>query len=754
MDVKLFRAVRHFVRSSLSRQFVLVVVIVNVALTTMLGWELIDRDLATLDQYRATRAKGIAQLVAANGAPALARDDRVELLRLAKAATGSNSVNYIVFQNADGRVVAHTRTGAGTNESFLRPTFAGESQPRLLSRSEEAFLAAAPVQWNESRIGSVQVSVTRRDLADAQREIGMFVLLYGAAVVLLGGLVAFLTARSVTERLAKLAIVADRFRLGEHHARLKDDRPDEVGSVARGVNAMLETLTASERSLNDVFRFAHIGSWRFAPSSSQLTLSQTAHELFGLDGSTAPTAEAFRRVLSSRQQRNLTRLLDSDDADRTFSFNFTVPGPNGSRRICWAEARAERCQQTGERVLVGICQDITERETAIAQLRQAQKMEAVGQLTGGLAHDFNNLLAIVIGNLDLLEEEFTSGSHARECIEEALAAALRGSELTRQLLAFSRRQPLSPKEVDLNELVAGMSTLWRRTLTESIEVRVHLSDSLRSTKVDPTQVESAILNLVINARDAMPNGGVLTVETANVSIEESEWGDSDERDVPSGDYVIVAVSDTGTGMPPDVAARAFEPFFTTKPVGMGSGLGLSMIYGFAKQSGGTVKIYSELEQGTTVRLYLPASSIGRIQTVEMESAASMPLAANETVLLVEDNDSVRRVAARQLEELGYSVLTANDGQEALAILEEGEGIDLLFTDVVMPGGMNGFELGQIALTLNPKLKILHTSGFTRPAAQENIETTHALELLTYPYRKIDLAVRLRQVLDTPNASGS
>jgi signal transduction histidine kinase len=510
---------------------------------------------------------------------------------------------------------------------------------------------------------------------------------------------------------------------------------------------LLAAIVESEQALKDVCRIAQIGSWRYDPADRRFEMSETLEEIVGLGVSEAPSIEELEQVVSPWQRLRLARLLRSGDESRRFNFTCVFTAKDTPAKTFWVEARVECPPEAGHPVLQGICQDITDRESKDAQLRQAQKMEVVGQLTGGLAHDFNNLLAIIIGNLDLLEEEFASGSDTRELIEEGLTAAVRGAELTRQLLAFSRRQPLSPQRVDLNRLVTEMASLWRRTLTAAIEVRIHLADEVWLTRADPSQLESAILNLVINARDAMPDGGLLTVETANISIATGDWYDGEEIEIASGDYAVISVSDNGSGMPPHVAARVFEPFFTTKPVGQGSGLGLSMIYGFAKQSGGSVKIYSEAGVGTTVRLYLPR--YGAKDDAESDVAAFDPIAGtgNERILLVEDNDAVRRVVARQLEELGYSVVTASNAADALLALAGDDGIDLMFTDVVMPGGMNGFELGRQARICRPALKVLHTTGFTRPVDDVSDTKGPPPHVLTKPYRKANLAIKVREVLD-------
>jgi PAS domain S-box-containing protein len=395
--------------------------------------------------------------------------------------------------------------------------------------------------------------------------------------------------------------------------------------------------------------------------------------------------------------------------------------------------------------------DETEKRQTERQLQQAQKMEAVGQLTGGIAHDFNNLLGIAIGNLDLMEEKLEADSEARELAQAAISACLRGAELTRQLLAFSRRQPLYPETIDPVETITAMTRLLGRTLGQHITLRLHVEDGNGRDKlwpvvVDRTQLETALLNLTVNARDAMPRGGELTVELSNAHLDRN-YADLNIEVVP-GDYVQIAVSDTGTGMTPEVVARVFEPFFTTKETGKGTGLGLSMVYGFIKQSGGHIKIYSEVGQGTTIKLWLPraldaAESAGARKGLD---ADKMPH-GSETVLVVEDNPDIRKVALRQIGDLGYRTLEAADAKEALAILSNGARIDLLFTDIVMPGGKDGRELARAASELKPGLKVLFTSGFTQAGASSNGIEQLSAPLLSKPYRKQQLAHKLREILD-------
>jgi signal transduction histidine kinase/CheY-like chemotaxis protein len=394
------------------------------------------------------------------------------------------------------------------------------------------------------------------------------------------------------------------------------------------------------------------------------------------------------------------------------------------------------------------CLDVTQRAQSEAALRQAQKMETIGQLTGGVAHDFNNLLQIIGANLDLLGRDLDPGSRARDRLQNALSAVERGARLTAQLLAFARRQALAPRVIGLARLMQDMTDLLHRTLGERIELESVIGGGLWHTLVDQGQLENAILNLAINARDAMPNGGKLTVELGNAYLDEAYSRENTE--VSPGQYVMVAVSDTGEGMSSDTITRAFEPFYSTKPEGQGTGLGLSQVYGFVKQSGGHVKIYSELGVGTTVKLYLPRSkaapqwtSPARVEPVE---------GGRETVLVVEDDEGVRAAVTDMLNDLGYSVLRAENAEQALQLLKQGLHADLLFTDVVMPGQLNTREFARIAKEILPALKVLFTSGYTQNAIVHNGKLDEGVELLSKPYRKDDLARKLRNVLGNGRTS--
>jgi PAS domain S-box-containing protein len=409
--------------------------------------------------------------------------------------------------------------------------------------------------------------------------------------------------------------------------------------------------------------------------------------------------------------------------------------------------------QGGNHAFVGIVRDLTERreaETQRDQLRQSQKMEAVGQLTGGLAHDFNNLLAIIIGNLDMLREIRAEDPVTNELVRDALESALRGADLTRRLLAFARRQPLQPERANINEVVGAIVRLLTRTLGENISIEMALSPNVWPVLIDRAQFEAAIANLAMNARDAMPRGGSLTIATSNGELDEAYA--AVHADVTPGQYVVVKVSDSGTGMPADVLTRIFEPFFTTKEQGKGTGLGLSMVFGFMKQSGGHITVHSEPDIGTTFRLYLPRLP-ETVAAHEDRVEEGVPRGGNETVLVVEDNTGLRRIVVRQLSEAGYRVLEAPDAATAMTIIESRERIELLLTDVVMPGEMDGRDLVQAAVARRPLLRTLLTSGF--PDARWSGSTMRTGgRLLSKPYRKEELRRVVREILDEPSGAGS
>jgi signal transduction histidine kinase len=447
-------------------------------------------------------------------------------------------------------------------------------------------------------------------------------------------------------------------------------------------------------------------------------------------------------VFTERSERGLTGLA----AEAAVAIDNVYLAQAAQKEI----AERTRAQQALRDLNANLEHEIAERTAQLRAneeaLRQAQKMEAVGQLTGGVAHDFNNILQVIVGNLEIIRRLMPSAAgRLQRSIEQALNGARQATSLTQRLLAFSRRQPLDPKAIDVNSLINGVSELLNRSLGETISLENVRGAGLWRIEADPNALESVILNLAVNARDAMPDGGRLTIETTNAYIDKAYA--VAHAEVAPGQYVLISVSDTGVGMDAETMKRAFEPFFTTKPVGQGTGLGLSQVYGFVKQSGGHVKIYSEVGQGTTVKIYLP-----RLVRSEADPDPQAPVtlpegSATETILVVEDDNDVRTYSVEALRDLGYRVIEAADGPSALRLLETKTPVDLLFTDVVLPAGMTGAQVAAQAREKRPGLKVLFTTGYARNAIFHHGRLDKGVQLITKPFSFADLASKVRDVLD-------
>ena len=490
-------------------------------------------------------------------------------------------------------------------------------------------------------------------------------------------------------------------------------------------------MMVSLRDLTGRFTFVNGAFATFTGLSKDSMLGRTYRELRG-DELGEKSEVQDRSVLETR---------------RAQQWEWTFEKPNGSRNVVIAKFPV--FDESGNISAVGSTLiDITEQKLAEVQVAQAQRIEAMGQLTGGIAHDFNNLLTSILLNADVLASVIEDDS-LRPLAEAIRTASERGADLTRRLLAFGRRQILEPRPTDVNSLLAGMEPLMHRTLGEHIEISSRHDPDLWPATVDPGQLEVAVLNLAVNARDAMPDGGRLNFAATNATLSESDAALN--PDLKAGEYVVIAVEDTGYGMSPDVMARAFEPFFTTKDVGKGTGLGLSMVYGFVKQSGGHVHISSRVGQGTVVRLYLPRSDVAVAAADAPAIAPSELPTGDETILFVEDDPMVRQHTGQQILGLGYRVVTAENAAAALAEVEEGCRPDLLFTDIVMPGGVNGRQLAQKLRLRWPTLRVLYTSGYAHGTLAGDADPVPSRYVLGKPYRRSELAAKLRDVLDEPPA---
>lgn len=469
----------------------------------------------------------------------------------------------------------------------------------------------------------------------------------------------------------------------------------------------------------------------FGWQESELLGKHASDWRFMHEDDAAEVSEVMDRLLGGSVPRNISK-----------NRNYTRDG-----RVLHCEwHNSVLTDQAGDVVSVlSLVQDASARVAMEEQLRQLQKMEAIGQLTGGIAHDFNNLLTVVLGNGELLTETLEDRPDLAVLADTMVSAARKGAALTHQLLAFARQQPLQPQPVNVNAVLENIRSLLGRTLGEQIEVELDLKGNLPPALVDAGQLESAILNLCLNGRDAMPGGGRLTVESGHAYLDQ-DYADR-HTEVTPGDYVLIAVSDTGTGVSPENLGKVFEPFFTTKGAGRGSGLGLSMVFGFVKQSMGHIKMYSEVGEGTTVRMYLPPSRASEVPPIDRPSTDTMQT-GTETILVVEDDEMVLQYVSTQLSMLGYRVIQATNGLDAMRVINERDDIDLLFTDVVMPGGIDGSELARQARERRPDLKVLYTSGYTQNAIVHHGRLDPGVLLLSKPYTRNDLAHRVRHALDT------
>jgi signal transduction histidine kinase/ActR/RegA family two-component response regulator len=681
-----------------------------------------------------------------------ARRARADAIASFQTLRAIDAVNEAV-QDAERGQRGYLLTG---QDSYLEPYVQAKARlPQLMANLQTAI----PGGGDEgSRLLSLQADVTTK-----MNELASTLLAYRA-----GGLDSALAIlNSDVGRQSMLEVGADLKMLADAEerriqARSTDgDRMAFVASATFVVGSLGSAVALLVGAL--LLAVAHARA-KTSEQVLQATLDSVREGVAAFDGAgqlrawNAPFAKLLD-FLPAELQRGQTLPTDrtmSPEADEIIGWiaelKASSPQTNWPTLISVQSARGRTLELFHRTVADGCVTtilDVTEQRQTEQALRQAQKLESLGHMTGGVAHDFNNLLTVIVGSLGFLRRGVGRDPKLSGRIDMLEIAAERGTRLTQQLLAFARRQPLAPEVVDLGEIMQEILPLLRRAVGEQVAVESVLTAGLWNTMIDVVQFQSALLNLAINSRDAMPEGGNLTIEVANVAIDDAYA--SRHADVEAGQYVLFAITDTGIGMEPAVLARALDPFFTTKPAGAGTGLGLPQVYGFVKQSGGHLKLYSEVGHGTTVRMYLPRS-LQAPSHRPLRPPLSLAVTGTETVLLVDDDEIVRTTVAAMLEDLGYTVLTAANGAGALEILEQGRRVDLLFTDVVMPG-MGGRQLAERALKLRPGLRILFTSGYTQNAIIHNGRLDAGVELLSKPYDRDSLAAKLRRLLDPPGRRG-
>jgi PAS domain S-box-containing protein len=568
-------------------------------------------------------------------------------------------------------------------------------------------------------------------------------LIFGLGLLLIALLLALLFGMRLANAIGRLKLAGLRY--SDHRQSSIIYTPvKEINEVGAALAEAISQSDRREAQLNSILATVPNAMVIIDREGIIQAFSQSAEKMFGFTAAEAQGCNV--RILMPEPDHSAhDRYLDNykrTGERKIIGIGRMVTGLRKDGTRFPVELHVGEANIEGEVLFTGFLQDLTEKQRIEAELHQTQKMEAIGKLTGGVAHDFNNLLTVIKGNLEMLED--TVGEEQRDMLKDSQEAADLAAQLTTSLLAFGRRMPLNPKRLNIGELLTSTSDLLRRTLGETIEVSTSI-EKVADVIADGAQLQNAILNLAINARDAMPRGGTLSIALSEVELDDDYI--AVYSDVKPGHYVMIAITDTGTGMGPEVRDRAFEPFFTTKPQGSGTGLGLSSVYGFVKQSEGHIALYSERGQGTTVRIYLPCvrNSLHSAQSSRTEKEA-MPKGAGRVVLVVEDDNLVRRVTVARLKSLGYAVLEAGDGPSALATLEEREDIALLFTDMVMPGGMTGSDLANFARKARPELKILFTSGYAEPDLVREADSTSET-WLKKPYTAAELARRVDSLLN-------
>ena len=537
--------------------------------------------------------------------------------------------------------------------------------------------------------------------------------------------------------LASIRDITERKRLEE--ARSESHRQKEVAEERANV---AQVLANRNEALRAIFDASPIGIYTTTQDGKVDRWNRTAEQIFGYSASEVMGTSIWDldRTLEAEKDSSAPLLAELSHGEGFRNLQLRRRRKDGRIIDVSLNAAALHNHNGGDGGFVRMFEDISERTATEQQLRQSQKMEAVGQLTGGIAHDFNNLLSIIICNLELLREKLAPGSEDLEMSDMALDASLRGADLVKQLLAFSRKQNLDPKKIEVTELVRNMMNLLARSLGEQVEIVLEMTPGLWHANADPVQLQTALVNLATNARDAMPNGGKLVIQTENALLDESYV--EQFADLNAGEYVMVTVTDSGQGMTPETVERAFDPFFTTKAAGTGTGLGLSMVFGFVKQSGGHVRIYSEPDLGTTVRLYIPRATGEPSVSDSPAEVQRQPRGCGARILIVEDNPDLAKSARRVLSEAGYEATVATSAGEALAILQDSASFEILFTDIILTRGANGIELAQEAVKLRPGIKVLFSSGFSEVALRESGKAVVAGHFLAKPYRKEELVARI------------
>ncbi len=682
--------------------------------------------------------------------------DKVELDAMAFfRANPSEKEHLASFKNEQGQSFYHFSSPIWIEEYCLKCHGSRDESPQTI---KELYTSSYNYKLGELR-GLMSIKLPAyliEDEINAQRISESIGHLFGFVITFAFG--AWLLNKLVIRHMIVLQKVAGELASGNYDIRAPVKGHDEMSDLAIAFNNMAEQrqkaeslLRESEQQIRDLLNSTAEAIYGLDKQGHATLINPTCLRMLGYQDATELISKELHPIIHHTKADGTPRTLDECLIARAWRYG---EASHTIEDIFWrkdgtsfpVEFSAYPIWRDGMVVgAVATFLDITERLKNEESLRRAQKMEAVGQLTGGIAHDFNNLLGIILGNLDFLQRMVLDNENAKKRIHTTQKAALRAADLTKQLLGFSRREPKNISATDLNQVILAMESFIARSVTPEVEVEFQFSNELWTTEIDKGDLQNALLNLILNARDAMPDGGKLTIETSNQVLDAIY--EEQNPVIEQGDYVQLAVSDNGNGISTEVLEHIFEPFFTTKEEGKGTGLGMSMVYGFVQRSHGYIKAYSEPDIGTSIRIYLPRSYNEAHKSDSTMDKKIVLAKGTETILIVDDEKDLLELAEKNLIALGYQTIIAHNGEEALKILNENGSIDLLFSDVVMPGGVNGYELAELAVVKITTLKVLLTSGFTKKAVSKNGQARFSVTLLSKPYSKVELAQRIRDVLD-------
>jgi len=742
---------------SIKRKLTLMVMTITMCSLLLVGIIFVSIDQNSASDAMFSRVNVLARVISSRITAAVRFDDQDTAERILSTLQQDKSILFACAFIASGELLA----SYSIDETVKCPKNNPDKPDYQNDGRLELFQA---INLNEERLGALYLSASTQELDDRLLQFSSIVLAVTLFAIAIALLLVMTLQKFITAPLIKLRDIADNISTyGNYDQVLPEASDDEIGSLYRSFSRMMEqinlrkaerqraedTLKQSENKFRTLVQSAPVCIHEINLEGRLTSMNNTGLKMMGFDDELAILGLLYLSIVCEEDRKNVAGLL-TDALDGTTSFfDFKSVSGEGTRYFSSSFVPIKNEHGQVQR-LMGITVDTTKNRFNEIALRRAQKMEAIGQLTGGIAHDFNNILGIIMGNLELLKMTLKGNDEANTLIEKAYKGTQRAAGITRHLLSFSRIESIDPVSTKVNTIFENIDELIARSLTVSIEVQTQLSENLWPVNVDPGDLEDAMLNLSLNAKDAMPEGGTLSIETSNKLLDEDYVALNPGSS--SGEFVMISISDNGIGIPEDYIDKVLEPFFTTKELGAGTGLGLSMVYNFVKRSGGHIKIYSELGEGTTFNIFLPrAESVDRKDLNEVLAPIEPPR-GKETVLIVDDEEALLDIAKENLQSLGYKVLTAENAQQALNIIENHKAVDLIFSDMIMPGGMDGYQLADTIHNNDPRYKILLTSGFTKTRDGRLTNDNEYMKKLVNnrlhkPYGRLELALAVRRVLD-------